>query len=481
MGLAEGAEQDTVAAVRELTGAAAAAVQRVAVTGPAGVLPSVFDVTGVATAAVAAATLAAADLLAARTGDAARTVRVDRRQVAAAFLSEALFTPIGWVRPAPWDPIAGDYPAADGWIRLHTNYADHRAGAVAALGIADRDDLDRTTIGSAVALRGRAELEQAVVDAGGCAAAMYTRDEWLAHPAGAATADAPLLGVAPRPGGAPPLAEMLGATDPPLRGVRVLDLTRVIAGPVCTRFLAAHGADVLRIDPVGFAEVPALLPVTTAGKRVAALDLRAAAGRRRFEELIAEADVLVSGLRPDALDRLGFDVTHLATINPALTTARLDAYGWTGPWSARRGFDSLVQMSTGIAEQGQRVNGSPGPRPLPAQALDHATGYLLAATVCQALAARVSSGAVSEITASLVATANLLSRFPTTDGLAGAPPDLGAADTEPVDTHWGPATAVPVPGAIDGITTAVLRAARPLGCDEPRFTGAADRGRTAPA
>ena len=139
--------------------------------------------------------------------------------------------------------------------------------------------------------------------------------------------------------------------------MRVLDLTRVIAGPIGTRFLAAYGADVLRIDPPGFAEVPALLPETTAGKRTAALDLTAAAGRAAFESLVATADVLVSGLRADALARLGYDDAALAALNPALIVASLDAYGWNGPWRDRRGFDSLVQMSSGIAAAGAAATG----------------------------------------------------------------------------------------------------------------------------
>jgi crotonobetainyl-CoA:carnitine CoA-transferase CaiB-like acyl-CoA transferase len=128
----------------------------------------------------------------------------------------------------------------------------------------------------------------------------------------------------------------------------VLDMTRVIAGPVCTKFLAAYGAQVLRLDPPGFAEVPALLPETTAGKRTAALDLRADADRGLFENLVAGADVLVTGLRADALARLDYGDEALTAINPALIVASLDAYGWDGPWRDRRGFDSLVAITRGF-------------------------------------------------------------------------------------------------------------------------------------
>jgi hypothetical protein len=438
-------------------------------TGPRAVLPSPFDVTGLATASVAAATLAAAEFLAARTDGPPLPVTVDSRQACAAFAAEGLFTPIGWKRPEIWDPIAGNYRARDGWIRLHTNYAYHRAAVERLLGAADRE-----SVAAAVAEWKAEELETAIVEAGGCAAVMRTREDWLATPAGAATAHAPLTAVTDRPlpdGAAVPddAAGAAGAGRPlPYSGVRVLDLTRVIAGPVGTRFLAAYGADVLRIDPPGFAEVPALLPETTAGKRTAALDLRAADGRAAFESLVAGADVLVSGLRADALARLGYDDGALATLNPALIVASLDAYGWDGPWRDRRGFDSLVQMSAGIAAAGAAATGADHPVPLPVQALDHACGYLTAAAVGRALTRRRAESAVSRIRLSRAAGANLLWSLPRP---AGQPPmpkpgDFPLADAR---TAWGPARRVPLPGAIAGLDPQWRVEAGPLGRHQPAW------------
>jgi hypothetical protein len=444
-------------------------------TGPRTVLPSQFDVTGLATASVAAATLAAAEFLAVRSDRRPPPVTVDSRQACAAFAAEGLFTPVGWERPDIWDPIAGNYRARDGWIRLHTNYAYHRAAVERLLGAADPE-----SVAAGVAKWKAEELETAVVEAGGCAAVMRTREDWLAAPAGAATAHAPLTAVTDRPlpdGSAIPAdaADAAGADAPlPYSGVRVLDLTRVIAGPVGTRFLAAYGADALRIDPPGFAEVPALLPETTAGKRTASLDLTAAAGRAAFESLVATADVMVSGLRADALAGLGYDDAALTALNPALIVASLDAYGWDGPWRDRRGFDSLVQMSSGIAAAGAAATGADHPVPLPVQALDHACGYLVAAAVGRALTRRCTESAVSRIQLSLIGTANLLWSLPRPGEQPPMPKpgDFPLTDTQ---TAWGPARRVPLPGAIAGIEPQWRVEAGPLGRHQPAWSGPSGR------
>ena len=456
---------ELAAQVWTLAGGAPDVPARLTVSGPRTFLPSAFDVTGLATASVAAATLAAAEYRAARNESAVAAVRVDSRAACAAFAAEGLFTPVGWSLPDIWDPIAGNYRARDGWIRLHTNYAAHRAAVTGLLKADDRD-----LILAAVSQWKAADLEAAVVAAGGCAAVMHDRDNWLASAPGAASAAAPALAVTERP---LPTRSGIGAaraerpSGRPYAGVRVLDLTRVIAGPIATRFLAAYGADVLRVDPPGFAEVPAILPETTAGKRTAAVSLATPAGRATFERLVAGADVLVTGLRADALGRLGYDDATLTGLNPALIIASHNAYGWDGPWRDRRGFDSLVQMSCGITAAG----GGDGPVPLPVQALDHATGYLLAAAVGRALTARLTQGVASRVLASLIGTANLLWSLPRPADPGDVPPmprreEFKLADTR---TAWGPARRVPVPGEITGAAPGLLIEAGPLGRHEPSW------------
>ncbi len=443
-----------------LVGGSPSLLDALTIDGPANVLPSMFDVTAFAASAIGVASLAASELLAARTGTRARPVKVDTIEAAAAFRSEALFSPIGWERPPSWDPIAGDYRAADRWIRLHTNYASHRDAALSVLGVAP----ERAAVEAAVARWEAARLESAVVEAGGCAATMYERAEWLVHPHGAATTDEwPITLDDDGPVDASPL-RVRGAARP-LEGIRVLDLTRVIAGPVCTRFLAAHGADVLRIDPPGFEEVAALVPETTAGKRCVFLALDTRDGADRFDALLERADVIVHGFRPGALERLGFGRERLRARNAGLVIARLDAYGWKGPWRDRRGFDSLVQMSCGIAA----ARGAERPSPLPAQALDHGVGYLLAAGVCRALARRASEHRASTVRGALLGTANHLFSLAPADPAAKVP-SWPERIFERTNTYWGDALRVRCPGEIEGVPRPRLdRSAGPLGRDEATF------------
>jgi len=284
-------------------------------------LASAFSVTDLAAASIGAAGLAASEL-AGFVGGA--PVRVDRRLASAWFLTT--IDPIGWRLPPVWDAVAGDYEAADGWIRLHTNAPNHRAAALRVLGGGE----DRDAVARRVAKWTASELEGAVVDAGGCAAEMRTTTAWDAHPQGSAVAEAPLVYVerfAPADLGTP-AREVQRNPERPLAGVRVLDLTRVLAGPVATRLLAGLGAEVLRVDPPGWDE-PAIVPEVTLGKRCARIDASTPDGRNRFAQLLRAADVLVHGYRPDALDRLGLGADARCSLHPGLIDVSLDAYGWT--------------------------------------------------------------------------------------------------------------------------------------------------------
>lgn len=362
------------------------------------VLPGLFRVGALAAACVGATTAAAAALLRER-GQAPGPVSVNTRHAAIAFRSERHLRVNGDSVGDAWAPLSGDYRASDGWARLHCNYPHHARAAATALGVVQ----EREVVAAAVAKRTAVEVEEAVVDAGGAAAAMRTREAWRSHPQGASVRGIPLVAIEPIDGNVSPRPLPRGAQ--PLSGVRVLDLTHVIAGPVCGRVLAAHGADVLH---VGAAHLPTVGPIvidTGFGKRSCCLDLRQTADRNTLRTLVREADVLVQSYRPGALAGYGFGPETLAELRPGLIVVTLSAWGHAGPWRRRRGFDSLVQMASGIADEGARSAGVDRPHPLPAQALDHGTGWLAALGVLTALRRRAAVGGTWRVRVALARTA----------------------------------------------------------------------------
>lgn len=352
------------------------ALPDVTVTDDGSRLPSIYPVEVAAAVSVGAATAAAAALGGVK-------AEVDVREALAAFLDERYFQ-IDGEEGDLWAALSGDYRTGDGWVRLHCNFVHHRDAALRALRLPE--GAGRAAIEAVCASRTSLDVEERVTAEGGCAAALRTPEEWRAHPQAAVVARMPLVGLervgadegvrraaegSRHEGSRSPGRRGAEGSVRPLEGVRVLDLTRVIAGPVATRTLAAYGADVLRVGAAHLPEVPGLVVSTAFGKRSCHLDLRSREGASAFAQLVRGADVVVQGYRPGALARLGFGVEELVALRPGLVVVELSAYGTRGLWGGRRGFDSLVQMVTGLAY------GDP-PRPLPAQVLDHATGYLAA-------------------------------------------------------------------------------------------------------
>ncbi len=485
--------RDVTAQVWQGLGGDAGALDRLTITGPEHTLASPFAVTAAAVASVAAATLATAELWHRRGGPLA-PASVDSRHVAFACCSERYVAVEGRDLGDVWDPIAGVYRATDGWVRLHTNFRAHRAAALRALGLGD--DADRVRVAAAVAGERAQDLEQRVYDAGGCAAALRSMAVWRASAQARALGERPLVGMAdlgapapasgPDGSGAGRWVRRRGGEAParPLEGLRVLDLTRVIAGPVAGRFLAAHGAEVVRIDGPVPEDSAVLVADTTVGKRAASVDLATPAGRVAFEALLDRADVVLCAYRPAAMAALGLDPPELARMRPGLVVGTLSAYGGTGvgPWGERRGFDSLVQMVTGIADEGRRAHGATGgrdgdagddapPVPLPVQLLDHASGYLLAAGVVRALARGGDDGRSREVQVSLAGTSCWLDSL----GRAGAPdvPPLPAERPDDLavrlDGPLGTSHHITCPGSVEGAPPRWGSGPVPLGHDAPTW------------
>ncbi|HEX3790904.1 MAG TPA: CoA transferase [Pseudonocardiaceae bacterium] len=403
-----------------------------------------FRVGALAAACIGATTLAAGELWRARGGQPG-PVTVDARHAAVSFRSERYLTVDGQSPGEFWGPLSGDYLAVDGWVKLHCNYPHHALAAAKALGVAE----DREAITATIANRPAQEVEEAVLGAGGVAAAMRSLTDWHSHPAGRAARLIPLADLVQVGDTEGP--RTLGPADRPLAGIRVLDLTHVIAGPVCGRVLAAHGADVLH---VGAAHLPTVAPLVVDngfGKRTCYVDLRTDEGKETLRALVRDADVLIQSYRPGALAGLGFGPEELAAMRPGIVVLSLSAYGHVGPWRQRRGFDSLVQMASGIADDGARVIGSDEPRPLPAQALDHGTGWLAAFGVLTALRRSLVEGGSWQVRVALARTAAWLDDLGRHTGQVIDPGAEDVADllTE-TDSQVGLVRHVGVPGSLPG-------------------------------
>jgi hypothetical protein len=433
------------------------------VAGEPGRLPSRLPVEDTAIACAGAALLAAAALRAQRGGPMPRTARLNRGHVAAAFRSEAHLRLNGEAVTVGFAPLSRFWRASDGWVRTHANYPWHREALLRALGTTG----DPESVAAAIAgLRAR-DAENLVVGAGGVAAAVRSEADWLAGPPGQAVAAARLVEGGAM-GGAPPRRRAPGPL--PASGIRVLDLTRVIAGPVATRYLAALGADVLRLDPPQWPELPQQRYDGLLGKRSALLDLGTGDGAARLHELLAAADVLVHGYRPHALGRFGLTPAALAERHPGLVVVSLSAWGSAGPWGGRRGFDSIVQAACGIAVAESGDGDRPGA--MPCQLLDHGTGYLCAAAALRALAAQADQGGTQVRELGLARTAHwLLSQR---QGKAAAAVPGGIDRTDPAwltDTGsaGGPVTVVRPFGQLDGQDLAWPAALTSYGSDPPSW------------
>ena len=390
-------------------------------------LASTLAVAECATASVAACLGAAGKLASTRTGT-SPDLSLDTAHVAAAVRSERLLRDPAGNAVEGFAPLSRLWRCADGWVRTHANYPWHRAALLQALGVTED-----AHVAEAVAARPADEVEKAVYARGGLAVAARTPQQWTAE---RPPDDSPLVGMAalgpaaalPPPGGPLPAA-----------GLRVLDLTRVIAGPVATRMLAALGADVLRVDGPHRPELPLHAVDGIIGKASTTLD---AAGDA-FRGLAAQADVIVTGYRPGALDRFGLGPATIAERHPGTILVTLSAWAPGGVWGGRRGFDSLVQVATGI---GWAAGDGRHPGALPCQVLDHATGYLLAAGTLAALTRRARDGVATHVHASLERTARWLLEQGPRDGGHGPESDPEVFRV-PLGDGW---TSISPPGDWDG-------------------------------
>ena len=436
--IAEGAAQRALTDILEQSGRPLEQCDNVTIAGSEPTLPSGFPLAAVTAGTLAACGLAVDDLWRLR-GGARQHVSAPLRKAAASLRSAQYLGFEDGDGPAFFDPLFGYYPTGDQrWVQLHTNFKHTRDRALEVL----QAPPERERVACAVLRWKACELEQALTDAGACASFVRTAQEWSDHPHAKAVDGLPLLEIL-RIGDAPPAP--LPAGDRPLSGIRVLDLTRVLAGPTCGRTLAEQGAQVMRIGGPHLPSVERCVIDTGHGKRNAYVDLREATGLAALTELVRDAQVFCQAYRPGALAQRGLSPQDLAALRPGIVYVSLSAYGHQGPWAARRGYDTLVQCTTGIAhEQGGGAGAAPGVMPshLPGAALDYISGYLAAFGAMRALHLRATMGGSYLVRVSLCQTAHWLKSFPRTAPEAHA--NLGLQSAEDVsdlmvssDTAWG--------------------------------------------
>src|SRR5487761_2005068 len=448
-----------------LAGGEPAALDAVTLTGEEPQLPSSFRVAAAAQAGIAAAGLAAAHLWKLRSGQ-SQNIAVDMRHAVVECRSERYLRLDGKPPPPAWDAIAGIYKTRDRrFVRLHTNFPHHRDAVCRVLNCkAERDDVQ------AALMQWDAEaFETAAYAAGGVVAMMRSHDEWSGLPQASALAALPLISIE-RIGEAAPKPWPKG--DRPLAGLRVLDLSRVIAGPVAGRTLAVHGADVMLISGPDLPAIPWLTIDTGRGKLTSFADLKSEQGRQTLRDLLSQADIFSQGYRPSSLAHLGFSPEKAARNDPGIVFVSLSAYGHAGPWAERRGFDSLVQTTTGFNHAEGVAAGIEGPRELPAQILDHATGYLMAFGAMMARARQARDGGSWHVRVSLAQTGRWLWNLGRladglkTEDLKG---EAVGAFVEEAASGFGPLRSIRHSAALSQTPAFWARPAMPLGSHPPQW------------
>ena len=441
------------------------ALDEVTLTGDEPILPSSFRVAAAAQVTIAAAGLAAAHIWRMRSGE-QQAISVDMLHAAIECRSERYLRVDDKPPPPAWDAIAGVYKTGDGrFVRLHTNFPHHRDNVCKVLNCKpERDDVQRAL------MQWEGEKFETAAYAGGCVVAMMrSHDEWQATPHAQDIEKLPLLTI-----------EKIGEADPkpwsngerPLSGLRVLDLSRVIAGPVAGRTFAAHGADVMLIASPHLTSIPWLVIDTGRGKLSAFADLKTAQGRDTLRHLLASADIFSQGYRPQSLAALGFSLEDAARISPGIVYVSLSAYGHAGPWAGRRGFDSLVQTTTGFNDAEGRAAGVDGPKELPAQMLDHATGYLMAFGAMMAKARQAREGGSWHVRVSLAQTGRWLWNLRRLENGLSTPDIKGEAVKPYIEkstSGFGGLGAVRHSAIMSKTPAHWMRPAMPLGSHEPTW------------
>lgn len=440
-------------------------------------LPSSFRIGVLAHSSIALSALVAAQFHALRNGIKIPQVEVSLQHAVIEFKSERFYTIDKQPHSAPPNPIGGLHQTADGHIRVHDSFPNHSNGMLELVGLPLGST--REQLASEVIKWRSVGLEDAATVKGNLAAyALRSYSEWDALPQSKAIADFPIMLRPISSDGSKGFSDRFPrGSIKCLKGLRVLDMSRVIAAPLCGKTLAAHGADVIWVTSPNLPDLPSIDREFSRGKRTVQLDIHDPTQKTKLLELIKDCDIFIQGFRPGSLAKYGLSSEGLVEINPNIVIANMSAFGPAGPWSGQRGFDSLVQTCSGMnvseaehAEQGELA------RPMPCQALDHASGYLLAAGVIAALYRRAAQGGAWQVDVSLAGTMKYLrslGQYPGTSGFQckdyKQQADIPAEYLETRETGFGPMTAVKHSAKISGCDIGWDIMPKPLGSDSAEW------------
>ena len=440
------------------------ALENLKLTGDEPVFPSSFAVGTAAQVSMACAALMATELGRYR-GLAEQTVTVDMLQ--AAIECTGCFTVNGKSTPK-FAELSGLYRCNDGWIRLHANFEHHRNAALQTLGLPPNANTDRSLVESQTLLWPGTQLETTVLANGGACAAVRSFNTWDQLPQAKAIAQLPLVEITKLGEAAPKNIKPLDARQRPLAGIRILDFTRILAGPVCGRTLAAYGANVMLINSPKLPNIDNIIE-TSRGKLSALLDLEKTSDNIKLQRLLSESHVFIQGYRPGALAAKGLDPNTLAQKYPGIICTSLSAYGRSGPWHQRRGYDSLLQSASGFNLAEAQSKGTDMPTALPMQVLDYASGFLMAFGTQVALLRQLTEGGSFHVEVSLARTGLWLRSLGQNSDWLNCPAPDEKKYLESYPSHYGDLRALPHTPIFSVSSSSWKLKSAPPGTHEPEW------------
>jgi crotonobetainyl-CoA:carnitine CoA-transferase CaiB-like acyl-CoA transferase len=459
--------------------------EEVTIAGADPVLSTRFKIGETCAAVLAGVGVAVSDLWEMKTGR-RQKVAIDVRHAAAGLRSSGYmqrpdaggaFKPLVNENHEAMRAITQPWATKDGrWVLPHFGLPNLQARMLKLLGCEPHP----ASVAKAVATWDALDLEAAIDEACVCGGMVRSNDEWLAHPHGRGLATKPIVEIT-----------KLGESDPeplptggrPLSGIRALDLTRILAGPMAARTLAEHGAEVLMVTAERLPQIPEHVLDTNHGKRSCFLDLAQSEDASRLKALVKTADVFSQGYRPGAITKLGFGPEELTALRPGIIYTSINCYGDGGPFSHRGGWEQVAQTMTGLCHEGRTAARPHGPALLPGAACDYTTGYLAAYGILLALAKRAREGGSYHVRVSLCRSGMFLYRQGKV-GFPGFDLDLSTAELDAIRIESRPkGGSLRHLGPILKLSETQPHWSRPtpqLGGDEPEWDAMSPRSQTMP-